>query len=88
MAKGSVITNAFIDGFGMGAASYTLTAPLKNILHPTLQEPMFAIHIEEFNEVVYLDRQYCFENQFSPPPNYGTGEKLFTLGTAGHVASQ
>ena len=76
MAKGSVITNAFVDALGLGASSYTLTAPLKNILHPALQEPMFTVHIDGMNEVVYIDRQYCFDNQFAPPPSYGAGDKL------------
>ena len=56
MAKGSVITHAFIEALGLGLSSYVLTKPLKNILHPELQEPMFAIDIDEYPETVYLDR--------------------------------
>ena len=76
MAKGSVITHAFIEALGLGSASFELTKPLKNILHPELQEPMFAIEINEFPETVYLDRQYCFDHQFSVPQGYGAGSKL------------
>ena len=82
MAKGSVMAKLSSLGlvWGYDNALHTPTAPLKKpafLTSNNLQEPMFGIHSrQEFNEVVYLDRQYCFENQFSPPPNYGTEKKL------------
>ncbi|TVR44287.1 MAG: hypothetical protein EA402_07455 [Planctomycetota bacterium] len=76
MAKGSVITHAFVEALGLGSASYTLTKAIKNQLHPELQDPMFAIEVEEFPEPIYLDRQYCFDHQFSVPSSYGPGDRL------------
>lgn len=76
MAKGSVITHAFVEALGLAAASYTLKKPIKNELHPELQDPMFGIVVEEYPEVVYLDRQYCFDHQFAIPQGYGVGDRL------------
>ena len=37
---------------------------------------MFTIEIEEYPETVYLDRQYCFDHQFTVPQGYGVGNRL------------
>ena len=77
MAKGSVLTAAFIDSVGLTAATYTLTSVPKVVIHPELQEPMFrCIQVEEFDDTVFLDRQYCFDQRFTVPSGYGVGDKI------------
>ena len=76
MPKGSVLTHAFIEHLGLGTSAYTLTDVPKNIVHPELQEPMFQIRVKEFEETVFLDRQYCYDNQFTLPSHYGVGNKI------------
>lgn len=76
MAKGSIITQQLVEALGLSSASFVLRAPLRNQLHPELQDPMFVIQVEEYPEPIYLDRQYCFDHQFSVPSGYGTGDRL------------
>ena len=76
MAKGSVLTAAFIDSVGLTAATYTLSSVPKVVIHPELQEPMFRIQVEEFDDTVFLDRQYCFDQRFTVPSGYGVGDKI------------
>ncbi|TVR08792.1 MAG: hypothetical protein EA401_13470 [Planctomycetota bacterium] len=76
MAKGSVITQQLVEALGLASVSFVLKAPLRNTLHPELQDPMFTIQVEEYPETIYLDRQYCFDHQFSVPSGYGTGDRI------------
>lgn len=76
MAKGSVITQQLVEALGLASASFALKAPLRNQLHPQLQDPMFSIQVEEYPEIIYLDRQYCFDHQFSVPNGYGAGDRI------------
>jgi hypothetical protein len=76
MAKGAVLNVAFIEALGLNDHLLVLTKPILNKPHPTLLEPMFHIHTEQFGEPIYLERDYLYESQLPIKPSYAAGEKV------------
>jgi hypothetical protein len=76
MSKGAVIDEAFIHAIGLSEQLLTLTCSMENRHHPALQESMFHIRVAEVPEIIYLERQYVFDNQMSIKASYGKDEKI------------
>ena len=76
MQKGAVLNQQFIDALGLSERLLTLKKAMLNQPHPALLEPMFHIHTEEVDEVIYLERQYLYDEQLNIKPSYAAGEKI------------
>ncbi len=76
VSKGAVLSTSFIEALGLGVHVATLTGPILNKAHPDLLEPMFFIEAEEYDDTVYLERNYLYDAQLSIKSSYGAGERV------------